>query len=81
MAEFFVWSLPSLIELVEADSEQDAAEEFLGQPATRSPVLYEIAHLFRAAHRRLGGSSNGRFGGRVLGQRRTLGVMFVQRGR
>ena len=46
MPEFFVWSLPELIELVEAESEQDAAEEFLGQPATRSPVLYETPTCF-----------------------------------
>jgi hypothetical protein len=42
MPEFYVWSLPELIELVEADSEQDAAEEFLGQPVTRAPVLHEL---------------------------------------
>ena len=41
MAEFFVWSLPALIEIVEAESEQDAAEEFLGQSVTKSPVLGE----------------------------------------
>jgi hypothetical protein len=46
MPEFYVWSLPALIELVEAESEQDAAEEFLGQPVTRSPVLHELPTCF-----------------------------------
>jgi hypothetical protein len=41
-----VWSLPALIEIVEADSEQDAAEEFLGQPVTKSPVLDEPPTCF-----------------------------------
>jgi hypothetical protein len=42
MPEFFVWSRPTLIEMVEAESERDAAEEFLGQPVTRAPVLHEL---------------------------------------
>ena len=42
MSEFFVWSLPAMIEVVEAENEQDAAEEFLGQTATRSPILDEL---------------------------------------
>jgi hypothetical protein len=42
MPHFFVWSLPAPIEIVEAESGQDAAEEFLGQPATGSPVLHEL---------------------------------------
>ena len=39
MPDFFVWSLPSLIEIVEAASEQDAAEAFLRQPVTMTPNL------------------------------------------
>jgi hypothetical protein len=42
MVEFFVWSMPALIEIIKAESERDAAEEFLGQPVTRSPVLDEL---------------------------------------
>ena len=46
MSEFFVWSRPGLINLIEAENEQDAAEEFLGQPATRAPILDEPPACF-----------------------------------
>jgi hypothetical protein len=46
MPEFLVWSMPSMIEIVEAESEQDAAEEILGQPVTKSPVLDEPPTCF-----------------------------------
>ena len=38
MPAFFVWSTPSLVALIEAISEQDAAEAFLELPVTATPA-------------------------------------------
>ena len=46
MPEFFVWSRPELINIIEAESEKDAAEEFLGQFVTKAPVLDEPPTCF-----------------------------------
>jgi hypothetical protein len=46
MPEFFVWSRPGLVNIIEAESEQDAAEEFLGQSVTKAPVLDEPPACF-----------------------------------
>ena len=46
MTEYFVWSRPGLINLIEAENEKDAAEEFLGQPVTKAPVLDEPPACF-----------------------------------
>jgi hypothetical protein len=46
MPEFFVWSRPEMVDIVKAESEQDAAEEFLGQPVTKAPVLDEPPACF-----------------------------------
>jgi len=36
--DFFVWSTPSSIDVIEAASEQDAAEAFLEEPVTSAPI-------------------------------------------
>ena len=38
MQEFFVWKMPSLVHIIEAASEQDAAEAFLDRHVTWTPV-------------------------------------------
>ena len=38
MPEFFVWTTPGLIFMVEAESEELAADTFLGEPASRLPI-------------------------------------------
>lgn len=38
MPDFFAWSAPQVIEIVEAASEQDAAEAFLEKAVTSIPV-------------------------------------------
>ena len=38
MHEFFVWTVPSFVQIIGAASMQDAAEEFLGFPATSKPI-------------------------------------------
>ena len=39
MPDFFVWSVPSLIELIDAANEHEAAEAFLERSATSNPIL------------------------------------------
>jgi hypothetical protein len=46
MPEFFVWSVPSAFQKVEAESEQDAAEMFVGQELTPIPTLNALPVCF-----------------------------------
>lgn len=46
MPDFFVWSVPSQFQIVQAASEQDAAEMFLGRQLTPIPSLNAIPVCF-----------------------------------
>ena len=46
MPDFFVWSIPSLIAVVEAANEHDVAAKFIGRELTPIPTLNALPVCF-----------------------------------
>ena len=46
MAEFFIWTVPSFVTVIQAGSEQDAAEKFLELPVKVTPEVGIPPHCY-----------------------------------